>query len=135
MSHKEGQQPKKIGIEGVGKIEKHQVYSPTGQGSYKLISSVTAPSLEVIADADPQAQFAVQAHEEGRACGVKTRKGDTDLADEMPESKKQEELMITRRSQEKGGGASAAFMEDKEESTKPPVMTWKKDGAHYQEFL
>ena len=29
------------------KIEKHQVYSPPGQGSPKLISNMTAPSLEL----------------------------------------------------------------------------------------
>jgi hypothetical protein len=61
LSQKEVQQPKKIGIKGVGKIEKHQVYSPTGQGSYNLISSLTTPSLEVITDTDLPAQFAVQA--------------------------------------------------------------------------
>jgi hypothetical protein len=69
---KEVQQPKKIGMEGVDKIEKHQVYSPTGQGSYKLSLGLTAPHLEGITDAnslDLPAQFEVQAHEEGRASG------------------------------------------------------------------
>ena len=47
LSHKEIHQPEKNGVRRVDKIEKHQVYSPPGQGSPKLISNMTAPSLEV----------------------------------------------------------------------------------------
>ena len=104
----------------------------SGQGSSKLISSLIAPSLEVVVDAYLPAQFAVQTHEEGRACestmyvksDIKIKKGDAGLAEAMVENEKQE----------KGGGASAAFMEDNKESAKPPVMTWKKDSEDYQEF-
>ena len=73
LSHEEVKQPKTIGIKGVGKIEKHQVFSPSEQSSSILISSLTEPSPEVVADDEHLAKLPVKPHEEGRAGGIKTK--------------------------------------------------------------
>ena len=61
----EAQHPGEIEIvEIISKTEKHQVYSTTGQVSYKLISSLTTP---------------VKSDEKGLTRGAKTKKAYTDI--------------------------------------------------------
>jgi hypothetical protein len=67
LSHQKIQQSEKNGVNGVGKIKKYQVYSPPGQGSSQLISSLTAATLEVVTAADLPAQFAVQAQKDTKS--------------------------------------------------------------------